>query len=83
MRAWNWIPRPRAASHAFRPGFPAFRRIPLAGPGTGAYSGSIATTPPTTEPQLITAFFAFVTLGLFVAIAAAVADSVTTDRLYA
>ena len=32
---------------------------------------------------MITAFFAFVTLGLFVAIAAAVVESVTTTRVYA
>lgn len=32
---------------------------------------------------MITVFFAFVTLGLFVAIAAAVVESVTNTRVYA
>lgn len=38
---------------------------------------------PIRSPQMITAYFVFVTVGFFVAIAASVAESVTTTRAFA
>ena len=45
--------------------------------------GSIATTQPLQEPQMITAFFAFVAFGFFAALAAQAIDTVTSTRAYA
>ena len=68
----------RVSPAAFRSAIPAFRRFPLAWANPGGQSGPIDIAPPR-SPQMITAFFAFVTVTFLAAIVMEVADSVASS----
>jgi small neutral amino acid transporter SnatA (MarC family) len=68
---------PRAAIRAFHPSIPAFRRFALAVFGPRAYSSSILNERQHGSTQMVTIFFAFVTITFFAAIVAHVADTVS------
>ena len=63
----------------FYAGIPAFRRYPLAGVGSRCLKW-LQHNATTKEPQMITAFFVFVTTAFFVAIVANVVESVGAAR---
>ena len=72
---------PRPAPGPFRAGFPAIRRLALAGGAGAAYSGPIEQrNTHQGAAKMITVFFAFVTCAFFFAIAANVAEAVSSAR---